>query len=82
MEHKRELIHKKAQATLEFTVIFVIMVALMASLLGMWKWSVSNIVKRQQSYNGSRLSAGSSSPGVSYGFSPRALTDKDVTYLK
>ncbi len=54
---------RKAQATLEFTLIFVIMVSLLLGLLSLWKWSSDNIVKRQQSYNASRLGAGSSSPG-------------------
>ncbi len=54
---------KKAQATLEFTLIFVITVALLLGLLGLWKWSSDNIVKRQLRYNATRVGAGSSSPG-------------------
>ena len=54
----------KAQATLEFTLIFVIMVALLMGLLGLWKWSSDNIIKRQVAYNGSRTLAGSTTPGL------------------
>ena len=54
----------KAQAILEFTVIFVIMAALVMGLLHLWQWSSSNIVMRQKRYNSTRLQAGSSSsPG-------------------
>jgi len=54
---------KKAQATLEFTVVFVIMVTLLMGLLTLWKWSSDNIVNRQKKYNETRVGAGSSSPG-------------------
>ena len=53
----------KAQATLEFTLIFVIIVALLMGLLTLWKWSSDNIIKRQRNYNSSRLTAGSDTPG-------------------
>ncbi|PIS34256.1 MAG: hypothetical protein COT38_01050 [Candidatus Omnitrophica bacterium CG08_land_8_20_14_0_20_41_16] len=49
----------KAQATLEFTLIFVIMVALLAGLLGLWKWSSDNIIRRQLNYNATRVAEGS-----------------------
>ena len=54
----------KGQATLEFTLIFVIMVALTLGLLGLWKWSSDNIVKRQLEYNKTRVEAGSTTPGA------------------
>jgi hypothetical protein len=55
---------KEAQATLEFTLIFVIMTALIAGLLNLWVWSESQIGARQGSYEGSRVQAGSKdSPG-------------------
>lgn len=53
----------KSQAVLEFTFIFVILAGLIMGLLHLWKWSSDNIVSRQQSYNSTRLQAGSSSPG-------------------
>lgn len=55
----------KAQATLEFTLIFVIIVALLLTLFVLWKWTTDNIVKRQKWYNGSRTAAGSILPGDS-----------------
>lgn len=48
----------KAQATLEFTVVFVIAVFLLLGMLSLWKWSSDRIVSRQVQYNGGRLSAG------------------------
>ncbi|MFY9401803.1 MAG: hypothetical protein WAQ07_00095 [Candidatus Omnitrophota bacterium] len=53
----------RAQATLEFTIIFIIMAALLLGLLTMWKWSSNNIIQRQVHYNETRLRAGSSTPG-------------------
>lgn len=54
----------RGQATLEFTLIFVIMVALLFGLLGLWKWSSDNIIRRQLEYNAGRVSAGSTTPGL------------------
>jgi len=58
----------RAQATLEFTLVFIIAVALLMGLIGLWKWSSDNIVKRQLKYNQTRLQAGSldtpGEPGV------------------
>jgi hypothetical protein len=54
----------RGQATLEFSLIFIIMVALLFGLLGLWKWSSDNIIKRQLRYNETRIQAGSrTSPG-------------------
>ncbi|MDD5129218.1 MAG: pilus assembly protein [Candidatus Omnitrophica bacterium] len=52
---------KKAQATLEFTVVFVIMVFLLMGMISLWKWSSDNMVKRQIDYNASRKEAGTRS---------------------
>lgn len=71
----------KAQATLEFTLIFVIMVALVMGLLGLWKWSSDNIVKRQLSYNSTRLQAGSSSPGEPTQAFQAAAAGENAFYL-
>ena len=46
---------KKAQATLEFAVVFVIMIMLLFGMLSLWKWSSDRIVKRQVEYNSTRL---------------------------
>lgn len=77
MERKR-IMHNNGQSTIEFTLIFVIIAALVIGLLSIWKWSVNNIVVRQQSYNSQRLGAGSSSPG-----SPEiAYTAPNVNVIK
>lgn len=75
----------RAQATLEFTLMFVVLAVLLMGLLGLWKWSSDNIVKRQQSYNATRLQAGSSSPGDPSGsamFQAAPVTNKDVYLFK
>lgn len=59
----------RAQAVLEFTFIFVIMAGLVMGLLHLWRWSSDNIIRRQQSYNATRLQAGSDSPGEPSGSS-------------
>lgn len=70
---------KKAQATLEFTLIFVLMAALLMGLIGLWKWSSDNIIRRQLNYNTTRVGAGSGTGDnsvintISTGF-----TDSDV----
>jgi hypothetical protein len=72
---------KKAQVTLEFTTIFVIIIALLFGLLSLWKWSSDNIVRRQCQYNETRVQAGSNTPGEPSGrdmFEARELTDKDT----
>ncbi|MDD5130706.1 MAG: pilus assembly protein [Candidatus Omnitrophica bacterium] len=62
---------KKAQATLEFTLAFIVMVALIAGLLNLWSWSNGHIGARQGAYEGSRVGAGSKDspgePAVPYG---------------
>jgi len=45
----------KAQATLEFTVMFTIMVVLLFGLLSLWKKWSDRIIKRQQDYSRSRI---------------------------
>ena len=54
---------RKAQITLEFTLISVIIIVLLSGLFTFWKWSSDNIVKRQVRYNRTRLQAGSNTPG-------------------
>jgi len=77
---------RRAQATLEFTLAFVIIVALIASLFIMWKWSTDNIVKRQKWYSGSRVQAGSIAPTASLKEMPvvpptaKKLEDSDMVY--
>ena len=73
---------KKAQATLEFALIFIIMVALIAGLLNLWSWSKNNIPARRDAFEGSRVGAGSkSSPGEpATPFAAGQITDGQ-TYL-
>ncbi|MGA2775803.1 MAG: hypothetical protein ABSE81_07085 [Candidatus Omnitrophota bacterium] len=73
---------RRAQATLEFTFVFVIIIALISSLFVMWKWSTDNIVKRQEWYNGSRVGAGSiDTPGEPEAQATvQPLTDTNMVY--
>lgn len=74
----------KGQVTLEFTLVFIIMIALLAGLLSLWKWSSDNIVKRQLDYNSTREAAGSIAPGEEPPATYEALpmTEKDVYLFK
>jgi len=57
-------IKKKAQATLEFTVAFVIMAVLLFSLLNIWmKWT-KKIVKDERDYYRGRVDRGSVNIGL------------------
>ena len=56
---------RKGQATLEFTLIFIITAALLVGLLGLWRWSSDKIIKRQIDYNTTRVQAGSTAGGTS-----------------
>jgi len=46
----------RAQAALEATVAFAIMVILLFSLLKIWKKWADKIIEKQESYSGSRVS--------------------------
>jgi hypothetical protein len=59
----------KAQATLEFTVVFVIMIALLIGMISLWLWSSSRIVSRQIDYNAMRVKGGQRS------LKPEVVTD-------
>ncbi|MCX5693765.1 MAG: hypothetical protein NT014_01325 [Candidatus Omnitrophica bacterium] len=75
---------RKGQATLEFTLAFIIMVALIAGLLNLWSWSNSQIGGRQGSFEGSRVAAGSKDspgePAVPYGAGQ--ITDSQTYMFK
>lgn len=74
-----------AQATLEFTIIFIIMAALLFGFINMWKWSSDNIIQRQVRYNATRLQAGSSTPGEPGGsamFEAVPIRDSQVHMLE
>lgn len=53
----------RAQATLEFTVTFAIMVILLFSLLSIWKKWSDKIIDRQRAYSQDRVENGSYSMG-------------------
>jgi len=75
---------KNGQVTLEFTLIFVIMVALLAGLLSLWKWSSDNIIKRQINYNSTRAQAGQISSGETppTTYEAEKMAEKDVYLFK
>ncbi|HNW39389.1 MAG TPA: hypothetical protein PL125_07225 [Candidatus Omnitrophota bacterium] len=56
--------NKKAQAVLEFSLMFIIAAVLILGVLALWKWSKDNIGARQGAFEGSRVAAGKkASPG-------------------
>ena len=74
---------EKAQATLEFTLVFIIAVALIAGLLNMWVWSKNQIWARQGAYEGSRVAAGTNATaGEPSGYGASPLSDKDIYLFK
>ena len=84
---KPNILFITGQATLEFTLIFVIIIALILSLLAIWRWSTENIVRRQIWYNTTRQNAGSimpkefpPQPTDSRDLITKKLEDKDMAY--
>lgn len=74
---------RKSQATLEFTLIFIIAVALIAGLLNMWLWSKNQIWGRQDTYESTRVAAGTNATaGEPSGYGASALQDKDMYLFK
>jgi hypothetical protein len=49
----------KAQATLEFTLFFIIIAALSLGFISLWKGANDTIIRQQKGFNSSRVSAGS-----------------------
>jgi hypothetical protein len=76
---------RKAQATLEFTLVFIISAVLIMGLLRLWRWSHNNISLRQSAYEGSRVEAGKiASPGqpeVAYDATATPFTNERI-YLQ
>ena len=81
MVYAGRIVKKKGQATLEFTLMFVIMVTLVFGILGLWKWSVGNFVNRQTYYNSSRLSAGTIGSAGEYSYQSSEAGAEDMTLL-
>lgn len=75
---------KKAQAILEFTLAFIVMVALIAGLLKLWSWSNSQMKSRQDVYEDTRVQAGSKEtpgePAIVY--SDEEKKDADIYLFK
>ena len=49
---------RKGQSILEFSLVFIIIAALILGLLQLWRWSKENIRIRQDAFDGSRIDAG------------------------
>jgi len=55
---------KKAQAILEFSLVFIITAVLILGVLVLWQWSKDNIPARQGAFESTRVVAGKkASPG-------------------
>ncbi|MDD5431578.1 MAG: hypothetical protein PHO70_01105 [Candidatus Omnitrophica bacterium] len=50
--------NNKGQNTLEITLVLIIMISLLYGVINVWLWGNKQIVKRQISYNNSRIQAG------------------------
>lgn len=50
----------KGQATLEMTIVIIIIVLFLGGIINIWAWANTQIVKRQLRYNASRVVAGTS----------------------
>lgn len=60
----------KAQATLEFTVMFVMMIILLFGLLALWKRWCDRIIEDQHAYSESRVQSGHVDMGLGPRISP------------
>ena len=73
---------KRAQAVLEFTLVFIIMVLLIGGLLKLWSWSNSSISGVQGAFEGTRLSAGTKgSAGEPDSFGPGGKIEDAQTFV-
>ena len=72
---------KKGQATLESAMVLILTILMLGGILHIWFWANGQLVKRQRSYQASRVGAGQSCDGyklVMWGYHPEALTDDSV----
>lgn len=60
---KLKLKKSKAQATIEITIAFLLMVSLFFSIIAIWYWGNVQIAKRHPPYNQSRVEAGTPKAG-------------------
>jgi len=71
--------HQLAQATLEMVITFFVFGLFFLGLIAIWLWSDIQIVGRQQSYESTRISAGTTGAGLTYPvYTPKQLTDRDI----
>lgn len=61
----------KAQATLEFTVMFVMMIILLFGLLSLWKAWCEKIIEDKRSYSRGRVREGNRNIDRDIGLGPR-----------
>jgi hypothetical protein len=69
---------RKTQIMLELVVTFIVFCAFILGIINIWVWGHAQIVGRNSSYEGTRLIAGSSSPGQQAGYSPSSITEDEV----
>jgi len=75
-------INKKAQATLEFTLMLIITVALIAGFTRLAKWVEGHIGDRQKQYEDTRLMAGKrKSPGAGEKYLASLFDEDDIYYF-
>lgn len=69
---------RKAQAVLETALAFVMMCLFFLGIINIWLWADTQIVKRQKSYNSSRLLAGTEGSGFVGWSNPDRLNEASV----
>jgi len=72
---------KRGQSTIEIAFVFAGIVLLFAAILHIWFWGNKQMVRRQQSYNDSRVTAGTSSDSYTLQwpvYKPDELTEDTV----
>ncbi len=72
---------KRGQSTTEIAFVFAGIILLFAAIMQIWFWGNKQIVRRQQSYNAGRVTAGTSSDTYTLQwpvYTPPALTEDAV----
>ena len=65
----------RAQVTLETVIMWLMTFLFIFGVVRLWVWSNAQIAYRQPAYEGTRVTAGSSSPGENWNYTPKELTD-------
>jgi hypothetical protein len=71
---------KKTQVALELAVTFIVFCLFLLGIINIWVWGHAQIAGRNNSYESSRLPAGSSSPGQEAGYTPGSLNEDSVIF--